>query len=301
MNQDYIQKVIKIRGEAGKKWVETIPSLIKKYEKLWEITVSDPFNLSYNYVAPAKNKRADDVVFKICLPPANEPYYEIPALEFFNGEGCVQLLQKDVEENVLLLERAMPGEKLQDLQHTDAVDVACSVIKQLHKNITKKEIATFPTLSFWAKDFAVYRNMFSLSTGPIPKRLFEKAEEIFTQYPKENREKVLLHGDLHAENILSSQRGFLAIDPKGIIGEQEFELGIFFRSSYQDIMQDGNYKKVIADGILKSAEILGLDKKRIKDWAFATAVNGLVWFLEDQNSFRSEYLENAKLLEEIVI
>ncbi len=43
-------------------------------------------------------------------------------------------------------------------------------------------------------------------------------------------EPVLLHGDLHHYNLLQHQDTWLAIDPKGVVGEREFEIGAFLRN-----------------------------------------------------------------------
>jgi len=81
--------------------------------------------------------------------------------------------------------------------------------------------------------------------------MFDKAENIFKEFPKEKKEQVLLHGDLHSDNILSSQRGWLVIDPKGIVGEREFELGAYLRNPYYDYPKGSDYKKLETERILQ--------------------------------------------------
>ena len=297
MDEAYRKKIITLLGEGGKKWLDSLPLLLKKYEKLWDITCGDPFPLFYNFAAPAKTKAGTDVVLKINLP-TKEPLYESKALRIFNGKGSIQLLKEDIKDSVMLLERAVPGERLSDKISEDQVTIFADVVKKLHVQ-TAPDLSGFPTLNFWAKDFASYRDKFSLSSGPIPQKLFEKAEAIFTQYPKDNKQKVLLHGDLHAMNILSSQRGWLAIDPKGIVGEKEFETGVFLRNPYGEFPHETNYKKFIVNRIVLCAELTGFDKKRITHWAFATAVNAMIWFLEDTGTLRKEYLADAQLLDSV--
>lgn len=297
VDEIYRQKIIALRGADGKKWLDSLPLLLKKYEELWGITCDDPFLLSYNYVAPAKMQDNADVVIKINLP-TQEPNYEAKSLQLFAGNGAIRLLKENTADNVMLLEKAVPGERLSDKTSEEQVSIFAEVVGQLH-NQRSGDISIFPTLDLWAKDFASYREKFSLSSGPIPQKLFEKTEAIFTQYPKENRQMILLHGDLHAANILSSERGWLAIDPKGIIGEKEFEVGVFLRNPYGEFPHETNYKKFITNRIAQCAELTGFDKKRITDWAFATAVNAMVWFLKDTEMLRKEYLADAELLDSI--
>jgi len=301
MDTNFQRKIIAMRGDVGKKWLTRLPTIIKKYEEMWSIKVLAPFPLSYNYVAPAVTTDNQAVVLKIGFPNNKEFAYEAGALAFFNGEGAVKVIKEDLENNVLLLEQLKPGQLLHDIEFEKQVALFLEVAEKLHKPLPSQIEKSFPTLLEWAKDFAVYREMFSLTSGPIPQKLFEKAEEIFTQYPKYAKQQFLLHGDLHNKNILSSQRGWLAIDPKGIIGEKEFEAGIFLRNPIEDLPKNSDHKKYIRDSVAQCAEVMHVDRKRILDWAFATAVNGLVWFLEDEKKFRKVYLDNAQLLDEVLI
>lgn len=92
MNQKFIKTVTALSGDAGKKWLGDLPSIIKQYEEKWDITVFPPFHLSYNYVAPAKTQNGDDVVLKISFPGNREFVSETESLKFFNGQGAIRLL-----------------------------------------------------------------------------------------------------------------------------------------------------------------------------------------------------------------
>lgn len=50
----FSQTIIEVYQEAGLKWLQDLPLLIKKCEQRWLLKVEAPFAaLSYNYVAPA--------------------------------------------------------------------------------------------------------------------------------------------------------------------------------------------------------------------------------------------------------
>lgn len=299
MNQDFIQRIIALRGEKGCQWLDTIPQLVGLYEETWNIKCVSPFPLSYNYVAPAETSDGKQVVLKISFPDNHEFIPEVEALKFYNGVGSIQILQEDRVNGVILLEKAEPGTRVKEVTPEDTqVSIIADVLKQLHKPIfTPHNI--FPTILDWSKAFNRYRDNFSLATGPIPKWMFEQAEEIFTEYPKENKEQVLLHGDLHTDNVLLSQRGWLIIDPKGVMGEREFELGACLRNPYYDYPKGSDYKKLEENKIVQFSEELGFDKKRILDWTFACAVISLLWSLEDENKVDEIYIRNAELLQSI--
>lgn len=297
MNDDFIKKIVALCGDKGKKWLAALPETINTYERKWDLKVSSPFPLSYNYVAPAKTSEGKDVVLKISFPDNHEFSAEIEALKFFHGDVAIKILQEDLQRGVVLLERAVPGVRLRDITpDSEQIHIASNVLKKLHKPISHSASPLFPTINDWAKAFTRYRTEHSLTTGPVPKELFEKGESIFTEYTQEKKEQVLLHGDLHSDNILSSDRGWLVIDPKGVIGEAEFELGAYLRNPYYDYPKGSDYKKLETDRIVQFSEELGFDKERLRNWAFACAVISLLWFLEDEKYFKDIYVQNAELI-----
>jgi streptomycin 6-kinase len=300
MNEEFIKTVVALRGEIGRKWLNNLPQIIKQYEEKWNIICSSPFNLSYNYVVPAKTHDGKNVVLKISFPNNPEFPLEIEALNFFNGIGTIKVLREDIKNEVMLLEKAVPGIRVRDINPDEKqISIVSEVLKILHKPVPNDIATLFPTISDWAKAFDRYKVKFPANSGPITKWMFDKAEEIFKEFPKDKKELVLLHGDLHSDNILSSQRGWLVIDPKGVVGEREFELGAYLRNPYYDYPKGSDYKELETSRILQFSEELGFDKQRILDWAFACAVISLVWFLEDEGYFKEIYVQNAELLNEI--
>ncbi len=300
MNEEFKNKIINLRGDIGKKWLNALPELIKQYEQKWGLIVFSPFHLSYNYVAPAKTADGKDVVLKISFPNNQEFITEIEALRFFDETAAIKVLKEDLENGVVLLEKAEPGKKARDIiPEREQIHIVSEVLKKLHKPITKDQTLSFPTVSEWSKAFDRYKTKYSTKFGPIPKWMFDRAEAIFKEYLKDKKPQVLLHGDLHSDNILSSQRGWLIIDPKGIIGEREFELGAFLRNPIYDYPKGSDYKKMETQRIIQFSEELGFNKERLLNWAFACAVISLLWFLEDENKFNTIYVQNAQLLDEI--
>ena len=60
----------------------------------------------------------------------------------------------------------------------------------------------------------------------MPARLVEEAEALLAWLVPSQTGPVLLHGDLHHGNVLSARRRpWLAIDPKGVVGERAFDAG----------------------------------------------------------------------------
>ena len=292
--------MVMLAGDAGENWLEQLPSLVKFYEKKWQIKCLNPFSLSYNYVLPVETADGKLAVLKISFPNNSEFDNELETLRFYNGVGSVKVLQEDRENQVILLERAMPGMRIGDVQpDRKQISLVSEVIKKIHQPILLQNNYQFPTLTDWAKVFERYRQNFDVKSGPIPAGMFEEAEEIFAQHSTNNESSFLLHGDLHNDNIILSERGWLVIDPKGVVGNQEFEVGTYLRNPLTDLPEGSNYKLIEKNRISQFSEELGLDKKSLLQWTLANAVISLLWFLEDEKEFKKIYLHNAELISEI--
>lgn len=300
MNEQFSKKIISLAGDDGRSWLDNLPKLIKFYEEKWQIRCFDPFPLSYNYVLPAATSDGKPVVLKIGFPNNHEFAKEIGALKFYGGNGAINVLQEDLENKVVLLERAVPGIRIGDVSpDSKQISLVVEVIKKIHKPISQINDYDFSTLTDWFKAFVRYRQNFDIKTGPIPTRMLEEAEETFTQHHADSRANLLLHGDLHNDNILFSERGWLIIDPKGVLGNQEFEVGTFLRNPLADLPKNSSYKLIEKNRILQFADELQLDKRDLQRWTFANAIISLLWFLEDEGEIKEIYLRDAELISDI--
>ena len=98
-----------------------------------------------------------------------------------------------------------------------ATRIAARLIRELQRYAEPDGF--FPDVAIWAKGLNRLRQRFNGSTGPFPSRLVEIAERFFAEMLSSCETAVLLHGDLHHLNILSAGDGWIAIDPKGVVGE----------------------------------------------------------------------------------
>ena len=115
----------------------------------------------------------------------------------------------------------------------------------------------------------------------IPKNVVEKAHRVYSTLCDSQKNPRLLHGDLHHHNVLlDSDRGWLAIDPKGVVGEIEYEIGAILRNPQE--MPELFASPTIIDGRIRIlAGRLNLDSDRMRAWSFAQAVLSAVWGIED--------------------
>ena len=133
----------------------------------------------------------------------------------------------------------------------------------------------------------------------MPAALVERAEALFADLIPSQAEPVLLHGDLHHENVLSARRDpWLAIDPKGVVGEPAYGAATLVRES-PDLAHETHADKVLERRLEQLSGELGLDRARLHGWALAQSVLAACWSLEDDHGVWDETLVFARLLSEI--
>jgi streptomycin 6-kinase len=92
--------------------------------------------------------------------------------------------------------------------------------------------------------------------------------EALRMLPQTAERQVLLATDLHAGNILSSARGWLAIDPKPFIGDPAFD-------PVQHMLNcDERLERDPAGLAERMAELTGTDPERVRLWLFARCAEG---------------------------
>lgn len=278
MNDILVKNILTLYGEKGKAWLDSLPEKIDTYKEKWNIDVLSPFNLSYNYVAPARQKDGTLVVLKIGFPEDKEFKSEINALTLFKGEGICRLIQSEKNEAVMLLEHIHPGIPLSTVSDdTMATKILASVMKKLWKPLPKNH--AFSSIYEWTQELREYPHLYKEHDNPpIPFSFIQKAQELFEYLIATSDVPVLVHGDIHHDNVLSSERdGWLAIDPKGIAAEAAYETAVMIRSPYEKIRQSQNLEDIFRKRIILLSKALEIEPQRIHDWCFAQTVLSGVW------------------------
>lgn len=270
-----------LRGAAGLEWLGSLPALVEQYARQWSLVVLPPFGtLSYNYIVPVVRADGTDAVLKAGFP-SSELCMEIDALCFYARRGSAQLFEVSREQGVFLMERLKPGTPL-STEHDDrrATSVAANLMRQLHRPAPHKH--TFPSVGEWAQGLRRLRDRFEDGTGPFPARLVDTADRLFTELLGSMTASVLLHGDLHPGNVLAAQRQpWLAIDPKGVIGEPEYEVGALLRHPWPGLKAGASTKQVLARRVDQIVDEMGFDRARTIGWGLAQAVLSAWWSFED--------------------
>ena len=276
LQNHFVKSVRLYFKEKGEAWLRNLPELLHYCEQKWSMKMKEPYNLSINYVAPAVIEDGTEVVVKICLP-GTEFLNELQTLHLFKDKGMVKVFDYEKEKGIIILEKISPGYTLAELKDEES---ACRVAAEVIKRLSRKApigsgIQTTKTRENQLKNIA---NNNKTGLGPITQKMFEKATEIFSSLNQTIGENKLLHGDFHHYNILNSgEREWKVIDPKGLIGEREYDLIQFLLNCLPD---EGTYevteKRI---GILTNE--LNLNKERLMLWGYCHSVLATSWTVEE--------------------
>jgi streptomycin 6-kinase len=322
---EFISIVTNTFGEEGEQLIENLPILVEEASSRWGLRNVQPVdNLSYNFVAFAlsgversrsaglevtrpsstdfaksTSSSAQDVVLKIGVP-RDELTSEIAALRLFNGEGACRLIDADEEKGFLLLERLNPGVMLSTMEDDEqATHIGAEVMQKIWRDVpleswsllphTRQQAVGFQNqfiqLSDWFDGLKRLRERYNGRTGPLNEKLVDRVEQSAKDFFAENHKPVLMHGDFHHFNILSSERGWLVIDPKGVIGPAGYEVGPFLINPWGDLLNGTNYRRMIKRRIEILHERLGFERERIHAWCLAHAILSAWWSIEDNTGW----------------
>lgn len=262
----------------------------------WSLTVEPQFPKTPgspgNFVAPAVQPDGTRCVLKVS-PHIGETRTEIAALALWNGQGAARLLAAEPDLGGLLLERVEPGSMLVEFSGADddeATRVAAAVLSTLWRPTT--EACGLRPLDSWLGAFDRNRTVLSAGAVGFPGLLFQRADALRSELLASSTNDVVLHGDFHHFNILRSERAdWLAIDPKGLVGDRCFDVCQFLVNP--DRMPVGVNRRRLD---ILCAE-LGLDRQRTVDWCLVHAVLDACWSFEDGEdpALRAAYAEQTLL------
>lgn len=292
------ERIVCVHGERGRLWLADLPALLDEFRERWSLELGEPFaELSYNLVFPARDRQGTDVVLKLGVL-CDELLTEASALASWEGEGAVRLLAHDAARGALLLERALPGAPLYtELNDAEATREAARLMRRLWREAPPGH--AFPSLARWFRAFERLRQNFDSASGPFPVRLAARAEQTFLELNATAGREVLLHGDLHHMNVLSSARGgWLAIDPKGICGDPGYEVGPFMLNRLPDEATDDALRETFRRRLSIFSEELNIERRRLARWAFCHAMLSALWDLEESADW-SRTVRLARLLGEL--
>ncbi len=277
--QKFARNALDLCGEKGEQWLKDLPQTVAELSKIWSLTVEKHFpNLSYNFVAPCLCEDGE-AVLKIALPLNNpEIYNEARFLQKANGKGAVKLLKSNETHRAILLERLTPGANLKEVFRQDsgeAIEVAINTMREILSEPPEESV--FLRLEDWFNNFFV-----KAEKTDFPSNFQNKAREFYEELNSASKRKFLIHGDLHHENILSATREpFLAIDPKGIVGDIGYEVGVFLNNHLWWLASEPDLQEKLNNAVRQFSAAFEIELPDLRRWAFAQMVLSAWWTFEE--------------------
>lgn len=265
-------------------WRERMPRLVDECVSRWSLKLGEPYvQGAGGFTAPAELEDGTPVVLKLVFPH-RESEHEADALAAWDGDGAVRLLARDDERDAMLIERCEPGTPLAAAGADRALDVLIGLLPRLWKRAGDP----FHTLADEAAWWASYLpGQWEVARPPFERALLDAAMDALGSLPPTQGEPVLLHQDLHADNVLAATREpWLTIDPKPLLGEREFAVAPIVRS-----FELGHSRRDVLHRFDRLTSELGLERERARGWTIAQT---LAWTFNSH--YRTRHLETAAWL-----
>ena len=289
MIQELAKNNINRFGNRAKQWLNNLPQTIKILKEEWQLTNIQPVeNITWNYVAKAISKIHGLVVLKIsCDEKLNSD--EVKALKHFNNYGIVKLIAHNAQYHAMLLYQAQLGESLFSINYNQIhviIKNYSDIVLQL-ASATQHNYSNFNHISHWLKAF------YKIDKHKLPHGLIDKAIYLKNKLLASRSKEFILHGDLHNDNIISDNNKWVAIDPKGIIGEVEFEVACFNFIKETEIKNKLDIPQLFQERSELIAKELNLNHQKLKDWVLVRTVLNACWTINDNEKVNT-FLNHIK-------
>jgi streptomycin 6-kinase len=216
-------------------------------------------------------RRSEPFVLKLTWP-ADGVAEEVRGLEAWDGQGMVQMVAADVRVGALLLERLDADRTLRAMEAMEATRVAGKLLRRLaipappgFRNVRTLVAGT-------ARSLEVHTGR---TASPIPPEWLKTALQLARYLAIHASTNLLIHADLHYDNILAGQREpWLAIDPRPVAGEPEQAVPELLWTRHDVVSEEG-----IRHLLCAAVDSARLDAERTRWWVIVRCVDYWLWGL----------------------
>lgn len=247
----------------------------------WSLTKSTPVAESAgSAIFRVEQNGRNFAVLKILKPVAAEEERRGSMLmNWYGGEGAATIF--DIHGDTIFMEwldGGTLGDAVRAGHDAEATIALCTLVANLHRPRTDSPDGLLPLRERFQTLFDT-----DVRTWPHTARdLYARASGIALKLFDRPSAQIPLHGDLHHDNIMSSDRGWLAIDPKGLIGDPLYDVANVFRNPFgvHALITDPRRIKALVDAFESR---LGYNRKRVLGWACAHSALSACWDLAAGN------------------
>jgi streptomycin 6-kinase len=261
------------RAESGgKDWLDRLPEIVAGCVDQWSLELGEPISAHISLVVTATLADGAPAVLKVNFPE-EESEHEADALAHWGGAGAVLLLEHDRDRRALLVERCEPGTELWEIaDESEANSIAVSALLRLWRAPPRdgpyrrlEDLA-----AHWAEQLPTRWEHFG---RPFERALLDACVSFLRELGPTQSELVVAHQDFHGGNLLRARREpWLAIDPKPVLAEREFDTASLLRDRRDELALDPHPSRRIRRRLDQLAAELDLDRERMRGWALAHAL-----------------------------
>lgn len=320
MDDPHAIRLIKVPDEykervprSWRPWLDQLPELVASYLERWELVIAGALALSHSYVVAVERDDGSACVLKV--QPTDVPGVEGAERELLGlrlgGPVAVGVVEEDVANGVLLLERARPGSTLEEGAERDddaATESLALVMRDYGRPIDDPCSSGLRSFAELAEAFERFdrgphgrvarskaaaareaRSGILLGTDdhatavPAMRAGRATAERVLSELLADHGgPSYLVHGDLHHANVLADEeRGLVVIDPWGLYGDRQADVAPALGNPIHLVAETRDVDSLVRRRLAIYAEVLGADEERLAAWCYVYAVIRSLWTLEN--------------------
>jgi streptomycin 6-kinase len=264
------------RGPDWAAFVERLPRLVREVTEEWGLAIDgEPTHGFCALVVPVRQD-GTPAVLKLGFPD-DESEHEALALQRWGGDGAVRLLSADPHRGALLLERLHPTD-LTSIDVLRACEVVAERYARIHVPAPPQLRALTSYVGLWTEQLAALAR-----SAPVPHRLVQQAVSLGRDLVADEASVgVLIHADLHYENVLAADREpWLVIDPKPVSGDPHYELAPMLWNRWDEAVASGDVRTAVRRRFHTLVDAAHLDEARARDWAVVRMLHNALWEVQD--------------------
>lgn len=249
--------------------------MLKPYLVAWELSNPRLLRQTMTSHIYAVTRGAETVILKLLAPSETEEQRGALALRYFDGQGAVRLLRYD--QGAQLMEYAAGEELVQLVERGEdqrATRIIAQVIAQLHAVPQDAPHDGLVPLDRW---FGALFAKAAADAQSGSASIYVRGAALAERLLAEQRDIRVLHGDIQHYNIRRSARGWLAFDPKGLIGERTYDCANTLCNPVMPELVHNERRLRTNAAIL--ADMLKLDVWRVLAFTYAYACLNASWWI----------------------